>query len=194
MKAQWIRDATVWRAFARRSAWGLLWVALLGLPPAGVAWYVAGKHRFAQRNLDDLAPRYARLAGVVEQQDALAARAAQAAEALTLRVLPADGDPQALTNDWLQRARNIMEQNGLAIESSQALAPQDLGPLRLLSMTVIADAELNAVGRVLAQLRSQQPPMHVVRFSARTTGPVAPNSNPRLKVQMQLAVYQQRLP
>lgn len=182
-----------WLAGLQRLAWVGLWLLILGGPLLAVAWYVAGKHRFAQRNLEELAPRYARLQGIVDQQAAWAERADQAAAALALRVLPASEDPQAATNEWLQRVRSALEAQGMSIESSQAEAPQDDGPLRRLGMTLVVDGDLPALARALSHLRGLQPPMHVLRMALRTTGPVPPNSNPRLKIQLQLAVYQQRL-
>lgn len=182
------------RRWANAAAWALLWLAIVAAVPAAVAWYVVGKHRWAQRNLDELAPQYARLAGLVEHASALEERAQQAQAAVHLRLHGAEADAQALANETLQRVRGALEQAGVAIESSQTTPAQDEGPIQRVGANVVAEGDLPAVARALAQLRAQQPPIHVVRLTLRTMGPVPPNSNPRLKVQLQVAAWKVHQP
>ena len=105
---------------SRRQAGIVVVVAALVLLPFvwGVHWVVQ-KHTYLQQSLAEIEPRYARLKGLQEKQEALA-QSLQAAQAIQASVLyPSSGDAGQLGNSVQNRLRGAMVKSGLLIASSQ---------------------------------------------------------------------------
>lgn len=180
--------------FALRQALPSLAFLLLVLAPLAIGGaYVYQKHRYALGVLDDLQPRYARLLGLQQSADTLAQRAQLAQVALQQRLYPADADPGATANEALQRARALLEEAGLSIEVSQTAPVQDEGPaLQRIGLTFTAEGDMAAIVAGMQKLQAAQPVIGVLKTTIRPAGLTPPSSNPKLKVQLQLAVWKPR--
>jgi general secretion pathway protein M len=185
--------APAWHARLRRVLAALLVAAIVLAPLAIVAAYVYQKHQNAQRMLDELQPRYARLLGLQQQAPALADAAQQAQAALDQRLYGPDADPGATANEALQRARTLLEEAGLGIEASQTSPAQDDGPLlQRIPLTLTAEGDMAAILAGLQKLHTATPAIRVVKLTLRPAGLAPPSSNPKLKLQLNLAVWRQK--
>jgi general secretion pathway protein M len=164
--------------------------AIVLAPLVLAAAYVYQKHQDAQRMLDELQPRYARLLGLQQHAPALADAAEQAQAALSQRLYGPDADPGATANEALQRARSLLEEAGLGIEASQTSPAQDDGPLlQRIPLAFTAEGDLAAILAGLQKLHTASPAIRVVKLTLRPAGLAPPSSNPKLKLQLNLAVW-----
>ncbi|OBS31923.1 hypothetical protein A9O67_11440 [Tepidimonas fonticaldi] len=167
---------------------------MLVVPAALLGVYVYDKHRQVTAALQDLAPRYARLLGLQQQAAPLADLAQAAQAALEQRLYVAATDPGAVANEALQRARTALEEAGLSIEASQAAPAQDDGPLQRIGLNFTAEGDMAAIVAGLQKLQSSRPAIRVLKIAIRPAGLTPPSSNPRLKLQLNLAVWRQKAP
>ncbi|MDM7462908.1 MAG: type II secretion system protein GspM [Tepidimonas taiwanensis] len=181
-------------ARALRAAWVLPWLAALIVPAGLLAGYVYQKHRQLTAALQDLAPRYARVLGMQEQAATLSDLAQSAQAALQQRLYVAATDPGVVANAALQRARTALEEAGLSIEASQAAPVQDDGALQRIGLNFTVEGDAAAIAAALQTLQSSRPAIRVLKFAIRPAGPTPPSSNPRLKLQLSLAVWRQKAP
>jgi len=170
----------------------ILWAALL-LPVGAGAFYLYQKHQQLDAALHDLAPRYARLAGLQQHAELIHQLAQSAQMALEQRMYVAT-EASAVANDALQRARAALEESGLSIEASQAGVPQDDGALQRVGLNLTVEGDIAAIVAGLQKLQASRPAIRVLKLSIRPAGLTPPSSNPRLKLQLVLAVWRQATP
>jgi len=186
-------SAPAWQGRLRRFSAVVLVAAIVLAPLALAVAYVYQKHQNAQRMLDELAPRHARLLGLHQQAPVLAAAAERARAALSQRLYGPDADPGAAANEALQRARSLLEEAGLGIEASQTSPAQDDGPLlQRIPLTFTAEGDMAAILAGLQKLHTASPAIRVVKLTLRPAGLAPPSSNPKLKLQLNLAVWRQK--
>lgn len=170
-----------------------LTVLLIMLPLAIVGWYVWAEHQRLQIHLAELAPRYARLAGLVEHQADLKTLEKQANEQLARTAYPAKQDLTQAGNDAQQRIRSLFADSKLDIVSVQVVPPgKDDAKFDRIQIALRVEGELVGIQNALALLAAQTPVVLVDSMTLQTIGAVKPASVQRLSGQFSFSVLRVR--
>ena len=165
---------------------------LLCAPFAAGGWWLWQKHQWAQQQLDQLAPRHARLLGLQASKDSLAqAHTATKAE-LFRRVYPATLDAAQAGNDAQQRIRTLFSDSKLDIASIQVLPPKEQKSFDRIGVTLRVEGDLVGIQNALTLLENQTPGVWVEAAQLQTLGVVKPKSAQRLGGQFTLFVLRSR--
>lgn len=179
----------------RRAALLALTLAVVLLPVAGGAWYVARKHAWGAERLAQLEPRYARLLGLESQRADIEAARQRASGLHTQYIYPASQDSTQTGNQAQQKVRDIFSAAGLQVISSQVLPPKEEKGFDRIPLVVRAEGEILGVQSALAVLGSQQPIIVINELDIQVQGGLA-NLNlkvaPRLSAQFTLSVLRER--
>lgn len=79
------------------------------------------RHTRVAEALEQIAPRYARLAGLLEHRDAIEAAVSASREVIARHAYPADLGVERVGTDVQQRVRQIAEAHGLSVINSRIL-------------------------------------------------------------------------
>ena len=172
----------------------LLLIATVVLLPLGsFGIYVYQKHQWAQNRLSDFEPRYARLAGLDANREALeqALGKAHAIEGWYLYSSEQDGTQTG--NDAQQRIRSILSSAGMTVVSSQVLPAKDEKGIERIPLAVRAEGDIVSLQGALAGLAEQKPALIVDDMLVHAQGPA--NKGPqRLAAQFSLSVLRKGQP
>jgi general secretion pathway protein M len=169
----------------------LVSVAIALLPCIVIGMYVFDKHRDAQSRLEQLEPRYARLAGLSLQQADITAVLDHTRKAGEQFVYPAAQDAAQAGNAAQQRIREILTAAGLQISSSQVLPPKAEKSFERIPLSVRAEGELLALESALAALSTQLPLILIQDMEVQPIGglqTLPQGAAPRLSVQFGFSV------
>ncbi len=157
----------------------LLLLLLLPLGAAGLWWF--GKHQYWQNNLERQESLYARLAGMQEQQEAIAQALAQTQQARTVFFYPEDQPAEQAANAALQSLRHVLDQAGMKVDSSQVKIPEpgDTPPeqtdddpqgsgIQRIQLLVSAQGSWVSLQLALAALRELRPVVTIERVHLST--------------------------
>ena len=157
----------------------LLLLLLLPLGAAGLWWF--GKHQYWQNNLERQESLYARLAGMQEQQEAIAQALAQTQQARTVFFYPEDQPAEQAANATLQSLRHVLDQAGMKVDSSQVKIPEpgDTPPeqadddpqgsgIQRIQLLVSAQGSWVSLQLALAALRELRPVVTIERVHLST--------------------------
>lgn len=172
----------------REAATVLITLALLALPLAVVGVYVYQKHQWAEKRLNEVEPRYARLLGLDTNRDALAQAHTKGQALIAQYVYSQEQDTNQTGNAVQQRIRGILVAAGLDIASSQVLPAKEEKGFERIPLSVRAEGEMVALQAGLAGLAAENPAILIDTVLVQGYG--APNKNgvQRLSVQLSLAV------
>lgn len=167
--------------------------AAIVLPLIGAGWYVWSEHQRLQSHLAELAPRYARLAGLVEHQADLKTLEKQANVQLARMAYPAKQDLTQAGNDAQQRIRGLFADSKLDIVSIQVLPPgKEEAKFDRIQIALRIEGELPGIQNALALLAAQSPVVLVDNMTLQTIGAVKPASAQRLSGQFSFSVLRVR--
>jgi len=111
-----------------------------------------------------LEPRVARLAGMLEEREAVLAQSNSAAEALAERVYPAQDDVSALSASLQSRVRQLFADAGMQVRNSQVLPPRDREHFQQVAIKVTVEGTLPALDAALAAVARERPRLLVESF------------------------------
>lgn len=165
--------------------------ALLAVP-AAAGLYVWKKHQWAEEQLAQLEPRFARLAGLQQSQERLASAEASANALLASHVYPPSQDAVQVGNDAQQRIRALFADSKLDVASIQVLPPKEAAAFDRIGVVLRVEGELTGIQNALALLEKQAPTVWVESVSIQTVGFVKPQSAQRLAAQFSFSVLRGR--
>ena len=168
--------------------------ALILLPLLAGADYVWRKHQWATEQLQTLAPRYARLAGLQEKAPEFTQRLASARKQLAVYVYLADSDPTQAGNDALQRVRGVFTQAGLTVASTQVLPKQQTQGFDRIPLALRVEGELLHLQTALTILPSLTPVVLIDGRNVQQAPQRRGDDAQRLVVQLNLSVLHARAP
>lgn len=168
---------------------GLILIGAVILGLAGVVWQ---KHTWAQRQLAEVEPRYARLVGLDANRAQLDQALALAQASVARHVYGTGQDASRTGNDAQQRARDVFAKAGLDVVSTQVLPAKQEERFDRIPIVVRVEGELVALHSAMTVLPTLSPSMFVEGMSIQTTGAVKPEVPQRLSVQFNLFVLRQR--
>lgn len=181
------------RELLNRVTWlQTLTVFALLLPFVGAGLYVWALHQRVQTQLTDLAPRYARLAGLLERQVDLKALGVQANQQLVRLAYPDNQDVTQAGNDAQQRIRSLFAESKLDIISIQVLPSKEEAKFDRIPINLRVEGDLAGIQDALMKLSSQSPLVLVDSMAMQTIGAVKPASVQRLGGQFSFSVLRVR--
>ncbi len=108
-------------------------------------------------HIDRVEPRTARLLGVQEREEDLAAAFTRANAQLAELAYPANGDTAMTAAAMQQSVRNVMTEAGFTVSGSQILPERREGDLLELRLDVTAVGSIDALAQTLDDLRAARP-------------------------------------
>lgn len=169
-----------------------LTLAVLLAIPAAAGLYVWKKHQWAEEQLAQLGPRFARLAGLQQSKERLASAEASANALLASHVYPSTQDAVQVGNDAQQRIRTLFADSKLEVSSIQVLPPKDLAVFDRIGVVLRVEGELTGIQNALTLLEKQAPTVWVDSVSIQTVGFVKPQSAQKLVAQFSFSVLRAR--
>lgn len=172
----------------RETAIVLVMLALFALPLMAVGVYVYQKHQWAEKRMDELEPRHARLLGLEANRDVLAQAHVRGQALIAQYVYPQEQDITQTGNDVQQRIRSILVAAGLDIASSQVLPAKEEKGFERIPLSVRAEGEMVALQAALAGLAAEKPAILMDAVLVQGYGAPGKNGVQRLSVQLSLVV------
>lgn len=155
---------------------------------------VLQRHREMQARLDELEPRYARLAGLDQQRAEIDAVRTRVREARARYLFPSAQDAAQTGNAVQQRLREIFAAAGLQVVSSQVLPAKEEKGFDRIPLVLTAEGDLMGLQSVLAELQRQSPVIALQDFDVTVQGGLGstkPTVQPRLSMQFNLDVLRE---
>jgi general secretion pathway protein M len=175
-----------------------LWLLVAaGVLLALLLWLVAtavSVHRSAAQRLGEIGPRYARVAGLLQNNERLA-QVEQALKAnLTEFIYPPEGDASQVGNLALQRVRDLATARGLRVASSQVTPAREDKGFDRIGLSLRAEGDWAQMQGLLAELAGQRPAIFsdTVQISAQGGG--LPGRRLDVSGQLELYVLKERRP
>ncbi|MCL1961095.1 MAG: type II secretion system protein GspM [Desulfovibrionaceae bacterium] len=166
---------------------------LLALLTSAVAKVIA-VHRNAASRLEQIEPRHARIAGLLQSSEPLA-QAGQAIEAnLTEFAYPADGEAGQTGNLTLQRVRDAASARGLRVASSQVAAPREDKGFERIGLSLRVEGDWEQMQALLAELARQRPAIYSQTVQINALGGAMPGRRLEVAGQFELYVLKERRP
>lgn len=147
------------RALRPEHIWLLLAAAVLAVLLIGGIGAVVAKHQWAVNLIDQLEPRYARLAGLREGGARLRATDSELSANLASLAYGPEGDPAQAGNEALQRLRAASASHGLQVSSSQVLPAREEGGFLRIGLNLRVDGDLEELRDFLRDLSAMQKPV-----------------------------------
>lgn len=160
---------------------------------AGFATYVVTKHVWAQEQLAQLEPRYARLIGIEASGGAMDAALTERRVLLARHAYLSSQDVAKAGSDAQQRAREIFTKAGLDVSSTQVLPAKTVEGFDRIPVVLRVEGDLSALQSALVVIPAQTPSLFIEGFNVQTMGMPAKNDAPqRLAMQVNLFVLRVR--
>jgi general secretion pathway protein M len=167
-------------------------LVLVGVLIAGLVAMVWQKHTWAQSQLDQVTPRYARLVGLDANRARLDQGLASAQASIVRHVYAGTQDASRTGNDAQQRARDVFAKAGLDVVSTQVLPAKQEERFDRIPLVVRVEGELVPLQSAMTVLPTLSPTLFVEGMSIQTVGAVNSETPQRLSAQFNLFVLRQR--
>ena len=172
-------------------------LVLLVLVPVSLAGlWIYGRHQAAQEALDTLAPRYARLLGMRDQEDEIRQALVQVAEIKAKHVYPGELDATQTGNGMQQRLRTMLDAAGLSVVSSQVKPVTDDGAYERISVAMTAEGEWSAIQLALVALKDLSPTVWLDDLEISLQGSLLsndPKAVPKLSAQVTFSILRSKI-
>lgn len=167
--------------------------SLVFLMPIGLAgFYFYQKHMWAEARLAEIAPRHARLLGMIESEPSFRAEQARLQERLSRFLIPAEVSAAQAGNDVQQRIRDLVTRAGLQVVSSQVMPAKTDGEFERLPLVFRVEGDLLALQALLIELGAAVPVVFVDGWSVQAVGAVRADTKQRLSAEINLSVLKAR--
>lgn len=167
-------------------------LAVLLIFPAAAGFYVWKKHQWAEEQIAQLEPRFARLAGLRQSKDRLASAEASANALVASHAYPSSQDSVQVGNDAQQRIRALFADSKLEVASIQVLPPKEQAAFDRIGIVLRVEGELTGIQNALTLLDKQAPTVWVDSVSIQAVGFVKPQTAQRLAAQFSFSVLRVR--
>ncbi|MGB3072363.1 MAG: type II secretion system protein GspM [Ottowia sp.] len=147
------------KALRSEHVWLLIAAAVLAAVLIAGIGFVAAKHHWATSTMEQLEPRYARLAGLRDSGERLKATEKELSANLARLAYGPDSDPAQAGNDALQRLRTAMASRGLQVSSSQVLPAREEGGFLRIGLNLRVDGDMTALRDLLRDMAAEQKPV-----------------------------------
>lgn len=140
-------------------------MAVLLLVFLGVAGSLAlelrTRHQWADEALEQIQPRYARLAGLVESEAQIHSALQSTLQSLGAYVYPAQTPVDRVGTDLQQRARRVAEEGGLSVLNSRILPARADNGLEIVALVITVQGDAAQLRAMLVALPDEQPTIQI---------------------------------
>lgn len=138
----------------------------------------------------DIAPRYARLSGVLERGDAILAADAEAVAVLGRLAYPADADVGEIGTGLQQKIRQLAEAAELRVAGSQILPVREQDGFAVVMVSGTLEGETGALAAFLLALAAEEPPIAVEKLAVQAPRAIRRGTgvNADVSIQMNMSV------
>ena len=167
-------------------------ILVMLLPLLVLGLYISDKYASAQKELDRIEPRYARLLGLRQSVDKIDEELKSMDERMSQFVYSKDMDATQAGNDAQQRVRSVLSTAGLTVVSSQVLPTKTEQGFERITLSVRAEGELIHLQAALAVLPSLTPVVLVDDINLRVVGQQRAEKVQRLGTELKLTVLHRK--
>lgn len=126
------------------------------------------RHQWANRTMAEIAPRQARLQGIIDAKTQIADGLKTAKDTLAQIAYPANaGDANRVATDIQQKVRKLAEAAEMRVSSGQVLPPKSADGFEEISITLNADGAMENIQNLLLALEQQHPHLLVESLEIR---------------------------
>ncbi|MDR1969206.1 MAG: type II secretion system protein M [Burkholderiaceae bacterium] len=168
-------------------------VVLLALL-AWAAVVVVSVHRAAAGNIEQIAPRYARVAGLLQDNQRLVQVDQAIKTNLSQYVYPAANEAGQAGNQALQRVRDLASARGLRVTSSQVAAPREEKGFDRIGLSLRVEGNWAQMQSLLAELPRLRPAIYSQTIAMGAQGGGVPGRKLEVGTQFELYVLKERQP
>lgn len=138
----------------------------------------------------DIAPRYARLSGVLERGDAILAASADADAVLGRLAYPAGADVGEIGTGLQQNIRQLAEAAELRVAGSQILPVREEEGFAVVTVSGTLEGETGALAAFLLALAAEEPPIAVEKLAVQAPRAIrrGTETNANVTIQMNMSV------
>ncbi len=141
----------------------------------------------------DIAPRYARLSGVLERGDAILAASADADAALGRLAYPAGADVGEIGTGLQQNIRQLAEAAELRVAGSQILPVREEDGFAVVTVSGTLEGETGALAAFLLALAAEEPPIAVEKLAVQAPRAIRRGTETNANVTIQMNMSALRL-
>ena len=179
------RPETLWLA----AAGGVLLLCLLW-----ASWTVVAKYRQAAAQLAEIAPRHARVAGMLQNKELFAQSQSALQASLAEFVYPAADDASQTGNAALQRVRELASARGLRVTSSQTAAPREDNGFDRIGLSLRVEGDWPDLVALLRELPRQRPALYTTTVQLGVQGFSAQGTPQTMFGNLELYALKERRP
>ena len=147
------------QALRPEHVWLLVAAALLTVLLMGGISFVAARHHWATSLMEQIEPRYARLAGLRADGGRMESMGKELSGNLGRLAYGPEGDPAQAGNEALQRLRTALASHGLQVSSSQVLPAREDGNFLRIGLNLRVEGELALLRDFLRDMAAQDKPV-----------------------------------
>lgn len=186
-----------WQRLLRRPEvlWLLAAAAVLVLALAWAGSVAAGAYQRAAADIATITPRYARLAGMLQNSSAFTQDEAALGTNLEQFIYPAATDPGQIATAALQRVRELATRHDLSVTSSQTATPREQDGFTRIGLTLRVEGTWPDTVALLGDLTQERPLLYysTLQINGRGAGN-QPGVAPLILSQLDLYALQERAP
>lgn len=138
----------------------LLMFVLLGLT-VFLALELRSRHQWADETLEQIQPRYARLAGLVQSEAQIRSALETTVQSFSAYVYPVETPADRVGTDLQQRARGVAEAAGLSVLNSRILPVRSADGLEIVTLAITVQGDAGQFRTMLVALPDEQPTIQV---------------------------------
>lgn len=149
---------------------------------------LAFRYRWASETLDEIAPRYARLAGLKAAGDEIRATVGEVDAALAASAYPETMDHGKVGSELQQRIRKLAEANAVSVLNSQVLALRSQKEFAEIPLSIALEGSVGGIREFLAGLASQKPSVQVDEVTLQPVRTRSPQDAAAQKIMVNIVV------
>ena len=157
----WFRD---YQKYATIVGLSIAIPLLLLLYILGGFWFLRADY---QSEIDRVAPRIARLSGLVQSEEKLKESSSQVGTQIANLVYPATSDRASVAADLQKNVRELVAATGLSVSNSRILPASQTEAFDHVGLSLTVNGELESLDEALGEIASYSPVLMVESFDVR---------------------------
>lgn len=150
--------------------------------------YVYGKYEWATAQINEIEPRYARLAGLRDSAQAISQQINTTRAAVSRLGYTSERDAVQIGNELQQVVRRALQSAGLTVINSQVMPARLEAGVERIAVAVQSDGSLSALQLFMAAIQGQTPTITTESLNIQATSRNAPDGSPIVSVRQTLSV------
>lgn len=143
-----------------RLSFVMLMFVLVGLA-VFLALDLRSRHQWADETLEQIQPRYARLAGLIQSEAKIRSALENTLQSFSAYVYPVETPADRVGTDLQQRARGVAEAAGLSVLNSRILPVRATDGLEIVALVITVQGDAAQLRTMLVALPDEQPTIQI---------------------------------